>query len=125
MSPSRGTQSQTEHAERRIIYCSAEIYRRYQKYTDITGCNAGEKKMITGTWMVVRYVDFARFTILNERPPDGYTWSRERLTRKQTTSRPDILTKGSFTRDEWDNLLHLFNSTSAISAPLAALRIPA
>ena len=25
----------------------------------------------------------------NERPPDGYTWSVERLTRKQTTSRPD------------------------------------
>ena len=23
------------------------------------------------------------------RPPDGYTWSGERLTRKQTTSRPD------------------------------------
>ena len=26
---------------------------------------------------------------LNERPPDGYTWSGERLARKQTTSRPD------------------------------------
>ena len=29
------------------------------------------------------------FILLNERPPDGYTWSGERLTRKQTTSRPD------------------------------------
>ena len=35
----------------------------------------------------------------------------------------DILTKGNFTRDEWNNLLHLL--TSAIPAPLAALRIPA
>ena len=26
---------------------------------------------------------------MNERPPDGYTWSGERLARKQTTSRPD------------------------------------
>ena len=34
---------------------------------------------------------FTRFTVLNEKPPDGYTWSGERLTRKQTTSRPDTL----------------------------------
>ena len=25
---------------------------------------------------------------LKEKPPDGYTWSGERLTRKQKTSRP-------------------------------------
>ena len=30
-----------------------------------------------------------RFTILSEKPPDGCTWSEGRLTRKQTTSRPD------------------------------------
>ena len=30
-----------------------------------------------------------RFILLNERPPDGYTSSGRRLTRKQTTSRPD------------------------------------
>ena len=35
------------------------------------------------------WTGFTRFTILSERPPDGYTWSGERLTRKQTTSRPD------------------------------------
>ena len=32
---------------------------------------------------------FTRYILLNERPPDGYTWCGERLTRKQTTSRPD------------------------------------
>ena len=32
---------------------------------------------------------FTRFILLNESPPDGYAWSGERLTRKQTTSRPD------------------------------------
>ena len=26
-----------------------------------------------------------------QKPPDGYTWSGRRLTRKQTTSRPDTL----------------------------------
>ena len=35
------------------------------------------------------WTGFTRFILLNERPPDGYTWSRERLTRKPTTSRPD------------------------------------
>ena len=34
---------------------------------------------------------FTRFTFLSEKPPDGYTWSGERLTGKQTTSRPDKL----------------------------------
>ena len=32
---------------------------------------------------------FTRFISLHENPPDGYTWSGRRLTRKQTTSRPD------------------------------------
>ena len=34
---------------------------------------------------------FTRFTIMDEKTPDGYTWSWERLTKKQTTSRPDYL----------------------------------
>ena len=37
------------------------------------------------------WTGFTRFTLLNEKPPDGYTWSGGRLTRKQTTSRPDTL----------------------------------
>ena len=43
LSPSRGTQSQTVHAERRIISFSAESYRRYQKHSYIIGCSVGEK----------------------------------------------------------------------------------
>ena len=34
---------------------------------------------------------FTRFTLLKEKPPDGYTWSGGRLTRKQKTSRPEKL----------------------------------
>ena len=38
----------------------------------------------------VRFVDgFTRFTLLNETPPQGFLWSGERLTKIQTTSRPD------------------------------------
>ena len=35
------------------------------------------------------WTGLTRFISLTERPPDGYTWSGRRLTRKQTTSRPD------------------------------------
>ena len=34
---------------------------------------------------------FKSFTILDEKPRDGFSWSGGRLTRKQTTSRPDTL----------------------------------
>ena len=37
------------------------------------------------------WTGFTRFTILDEKPPDGYTWCGVRLTKKQTTSRPDYL----------------------------------
>ena len=41
--------------------------------------------------MAHAWTGFMRFTILNERPPYGYTWSRRRLTKRQATSRPDHL----------------------------------
>ena len=41
---------------------------------------------LSDTW-----TGFTRFTVLNEKPPAGYTWSGKRLTRNETTSRPDTL----------------------------------
>ena len=32
---------------------------------------------------------FTQFTLLSEKPPDGYMWSEGRLSKRQTTSRPD------------------------------------
>ena len=32
-----------------------------------------------------------QFTLLEEKPPDGYMWSGGRLTKRQVTSRPDYL----------------------------------
>ena len=49
-------------------------------------CNFDGDRELSDTW-----TGFTRFTVLNEKPPDGSTWSGERLTRKQTTSRPDTL----------------------------------
>ena len=37
------------------------------------------------------WIGFTQFTLLEEKPPDGYIWSGERLTKQQTTSRPDHL----------------------------------
>ena len=34
------------------------------------------------------WTGFTQFTLLDEKALDGYTWSGERLTRKQLTSRP-------------------------------------
>ena len=61
----------------------------------ILGCIVGEN--IEDYWNVDgerelsdSWTGFTRFILLNERPLDGYTWSGwGRITRKQTTSRPD------------------------------------
>ena len=37
------------------------------------------------------WTGFTQFTLLEEKPPEGYMWSWVRLTRKQQTSRPDHL----------------------------------
>ena len=67
------------------------------KYIDVnqnnwhgSGCDVGETVLkISGTLMERELSDawtgFTRFIVLNETPPDGYIWSGERLTRKQTT----------------------------------------
>ena len=74
------TQSPTVHAERRIISCSNEVHRRYQKYTYIIGCvvrksiddywNVDGEKELSDAW-----TGFTRFILLNERPLDGYVWT--------------------------------------------------
>ena len=37
------------------------------------------------------WTGFTQFTKLSEKPPEGYFWSGERLTKRQATSRPDHL----------------------------------
>ena len=48
--------------------------------------NVDEDKELSDAW-----TGFTRFIRENERPPDGYTWSGVRLTRKQTISSPDTV----------------------------------
>ena len=48
--------------------------------------NVDSNKHLSDSW-----TGFTQFTLLEEKLPDGYMWSGERLTRKQLTSRPDHL----------------------------------
>ena len=45
--------------------------------------NVDGEKELSDAW-----TSFTKTILMNERPPDGFSWSGKRLTRKQTTSRP-------------------------------------
>ena len=73
------------------------------KYIDVTrtthtNLDVKQEKRIDDYWNIDGTRDlsdpwtgFTQFTLLEEKPPDGYMWSGRRLTRKQLTSRPDHL----------------------------------
>ena len=103
------------------------------KYIDVsrtthTNLDVKQEKRIDDYWNIDGSRDlsdpwtgFTQFTLLEEKPPDGYMWSGERLTRKQLTSRPDHLwpelwkTMGKHAKlkekQKWsDEKLHLENA---------------
>ena len=55
--------------------------RRIDDYGNIDG-----SRDLSASW-----TGFTQFTLLHEKPPDGYMWSGGRLTKRQATSRPDHL----------------------------------
>ena len=73
------------------------------KYIDVsrtahTNLDVKQEKRIDDYWNIDGSRDlsdpwtgFTQFTLLEEKPPDGYMWSGARLTRKQLPSRPDHL----------------------------------
>ena len=73
------------------------------KYIDVsrithTNFDVKQEKRIDDYWNIDGSRDlsdpwtgFTQFTLLEEKAPDGYMWSGERLTRKQLTSRQDHL----------------------------------
>ena len=73
------------------------------KYIDVsrtthTNLDVKQEKRIDDYWNIDGSRDlsdpwtgFTLFTLLEEKPPDGYMWSGWRLTRKQLASRPDHL----------------------------------
>ena len=81
------------------------------KYNDVsrtthTNLDVKQEKRIDDFWNIDgsrdlsdSWIGFTQFTLLEEKPPNGYMWSGERLTRKQLTSRPDHLWPGF-----WDEI---------------------
>ena len=67
----------------RITHTNLDVMqeRRIDDYWNIDG-----SRDLSDSW-----TGFTQSTLLEEKPPDGYMWSGERLTRKQLTSRPDHL----------------------------------
>ena len=73
------------------------------KYIDVsrtthTNLDVKQERRIDDYWNVDgsrdlsdSWTGFTHFTLLEEKPPDGYMWSGGRLTRKQLTTRPDHL----------------------------------
>ena len=73
------------------------------KYIDVTrtthtNLDVKQEKRIDDYWNIdgsrdlsYPWTGFTQFTLLDEKPPDGFLWPGRRLTRKQLTSRPDHL----------------------------------
>ena len=72
--------------------------------------NVDGEKELSDAW-----IDFTRFILLNERPPDGYTWSGVRLTRKQISFRPD---------DVWPDMWKHMCAASKKKAKIWAIEKP-
>ena len=93
------------HVEPRVKLCvpTEESFSFPLEYIDVTrttdtNLDVNLEKRIDVYWNIDGSRDlsdprtgFTQFTLLEEKLPDGYMWSGERLKRKQLTSRPDHL----------------------------------
>ena len=93
--PSRWTECQSSHAERGIIPNPNEIFWRSQGYTYDLGCTAGRPNrwLLEHLWCQrsIRFLDSFHTIYFIRRQTSRwiYTFSKERLTKRQATSRPD------------------------------------
>ena len=116
------------------------------KYIDVsrtphTNLDVKQEKRIDDYWNIDGSRDlsdpwtgFTQFTLLDEKAPDGYTWSGGRLTRKQLTSRPDHLWPELWKsmgknaklkeKQKWsEEKLHLENARKCVESILSTPRI--
>ena len=91
------------HVEPRVKLYSPreEPFPNPRKYIDVsrtahTNLDVKQERRIDDYWNVHgsrdvsdSWTGFTQITLLEEKPPDGYMWSRWRLTKRQATSRPD------------------------------------
>ena len=95
------------HVEPRVKLCSPreESFSIPMKYIDVsrtthTNLDVKQERRIDDCWnldgsrdLSDYWTGFTQFTLLEEKPPDGYMWSGWRMTRKQLTYRPELWTK--------------------------------
>ena len=100
------------HVEPRVqLYVLKDVsFQRPLKYNDVTrvthtALDVLQESRLDDYWNIDgardlsdSWTGFTRFTLLNETPPKGYMWSGERLTKIQTTSRPDHIWPDVWTR---------------------------
>ena len=93
------------HVEPRVKLCSPreESFPIPLRYIDVsrttqTNLDVKQERRIDDTWNIDgsrdlshSWIGFTHFTLLEEKPPDGNFWSGGRLTKRQATSRPDLL----------------------------------
>ena len=93
------------HVEPRVKFYSPrkESFPIPLKYIDVsrtthTNLDVKQERRIDDYWNIDGsrdlsdcWTSFTQFTLLEEKPPNGYMWSGEKITRKQLTSRPDHL----------------------------------
>ena len=93
------------HVERRVKLYSPreESFPIPLKYIDVsrttqTNMDVMQESRIDDYWNIDgsrdlsdSWTGFTQFTLLEEKPPDGYMWSGGRLTKRQATSTPDHL----------------------------------
>ena len=103
------------HVEPRVKLYSPreESFPIQLKYIDVTRTNhtnldVKQEKRIDDYWNIDGsrnlsdpWTGFTHFTLLEEKAPDGYTWYRGRLTRKELTSRPD---HGQNYGNQWESM---------------------
>ena len=103
--PCQETSKNRHHVEPRVKLYSPreESFPIPLKHIDVsrtthTNLDVKQEKRIDDYWNIVgsrdlsdSWTGFTQFTLLEEKPPNGYMWSGWRLTRKQLTSRPDHL----------------------------------
>ena len=99
------------HVEPRVnLYSPKESFPIPLKYIDVsrtthTNLDVVQESRIDDCWNIDgsrelsdSWTGFTQCTLLDEKPPDGYMWSGERLTKRQATSRPDHLWPESWTK---------------------------
>ena len=84
------------HVEPRVqlFVPKEETYPTPLKYVDVTrdthtNLDALQEKRIKDNWNVDAWTGLTKFTLLNEKPSQGYMWSGERLTKIRATTRLD------------------------------------